>query len=134
VTKTLPYRKGSVLIDSGSCKHLHVICNDPVHHPALGCYTVLAVNITSVNPALEYDASCVLQAGEHPFIKHDSYVYYRKADLFNADKMEQAINDGEFQIHHDFTDATFAKILKGFEISPEVSYKIQRFYEKHCKS
>lgn len=134
MTKTLPYRKGSVLITSGPCKHLHVICNDPVHHPALGCYTVLAVNITSVNSALEYDASCVLQAGEHPFITHESYVYYKKADLFSADRMEQAINDGAYQVDHDFTDATFVKILKGFEISPEIPYKIQRFYEKHCKS
>ncbi|WP_216822556.1 hypothetical protein [Shewanella sp. WE21] len=94
---------------------------------------MLAVNITSITPVIPHDQSCILKAGDHEFVKHDSYVYYRKADIFSAEKIVNALNDGSFIIHADFDEDTFGKILNGFEVSTEVSYKNKRFYEKYCK-
>ncbi len=79
-----PFRKGTILIPTGPCNHLHIICNNPVFYPKLAKECVLAVNISTVTTDIPYDISCVLNTGDHPFINRQSYVYYRKADIFGA--------------------------------------------------
>ena len=67
------YRAGTVLAPTGSKKHLYIICNDPVFDPIRNDNCVLVVNISSVSEDRDYDDTCILQKGDHPFIKHDSY-------------------------------------------------------------
>lgn len=128
----LPFRKASLLIPTGPCHHLHIICNDPVFYPAKVKDCVLAVNISSISTGIEYDASCVLTQGEHPFIKSPSYVYYRKADIFGANSISLNIANGSFTLHESFDDLIFEKILSGFAISNEVRPKIKKFYQQYC--
>ena len=66
-------------------------------------------NIISVNGVVQYvcsmvsswkdgskfcDSACVLNAGEHPFIEHKSYVAYRKTILFREDKLIDLLANG----------------------------------------
>lgn len=127
-----PFRKGSLLIPSGPCLHLHVICNDPVFYPSLAKECFLAVNISSIDPIIQYDPSCILTAGHHRFIKHDSYVYYRKADVFGATTTSRLVAEGEISLHDPFSDAVFEKILDGFYQSKEVRPKIFNFFQRYC--
>ncbi len=127
-----PFRRGSLLIPSGPCLHLHVICNDPIFYPALAKECFLAVNISSIDPILQYDPSCILKAGDHPFIKHDSYVYYRKADIFGATTTARLVAEGEISLHDPFTDVVFEKILNGFYQSKEVRPKMLKFFQRYC--
>lgn len=127
------YKKGTVLMPSGKCNHLHIVCNDPIMNPRTGYDSVLMVNVTSVKHSLPYDPACMLKAGDHPFIYKDSYVYYKKADIFSSERLEVAVNEGAYSQEEDVLDVTFFKILKGFEVSDEVPYKVFQFYNKYCK-
>lgn len=126
-------RKGTILMPSGSTDHLHFICSDSIFYPASGKECVLVVNISSIKPNLGYDASCVLNIGDHPFVTKPSYVYYLKADILGTDNIERNVADGSFSAHVDCNDETFARIMKGFDISDDIKPKPYRFYEKYCK-
>ncbi|MDD1609173.1 MAG: hypothetical protein LUO95_00800 [Methylococcaceae bacterium] len=127
-------KKGTILIPTGPVEHLHFICSDPVYHyPISDKKIVLLVNISSVKDGTDYDKTCILNLGDHPFIKHESYVYYKSAGGFSSDNISQRIAQGDYRIHDPCSDNTFNRILDGFGISEEVSGKIRKFYETHCK-
>lgn len=125
-------RKGTLLIPTGPCHHLHVICNDPVFYPVLTKECFLAVNFSSIEPCIDCDTTCILHPGDHPFIKQESYVYYRKADIFGATTTSRLIVEGEIVAHTPCSDAVFEKILAGFLRSREVRPKIKTYLEKYC--
>lgn len=132
MSQYVPFRKGSLLIPTGPCLHLHVICNDPVFYPAMAKECFLAVNISSIDPLIPHDKSCILNPGDHPFIMHDSFVYYKKADVFGATTTARRIAEGDIAIHDPFNEVVFEKILSGFFISKEVRPKIKKFVEPYC--
>ncbi|MDM8559018.1 hypothetical protein [Candidatus Parabeggiatoa sp. HSG14] len=125
-------KRGTILIPSGSSHHLHFICCNPVYYPNVGKDCVLVVNISSTNPTIEYDQTCILKPEDHPFIKRPSYVYYRKADIYGANNIIRNVAEGTFITHQDCSEPVFEKILKGFSVSEEVKIKILRFYQKYC--
>jgi hypothetical protein len=126
-------KKGTILIPTGSTEHLHFICCDTVFYPHLGKDCVLVVNISSIDDDLEYDKTCLLDVGDHPFVTHQSYVYYRKAAVYGANNISRNVAEGNFRIHQPCSEITFNRILNGFSESEEVSFKIKRFYEIYCK-
>lgn len=128
------YRKGTVLAPSGPTNHLHVICNDPVYYPINDCYCILVVNISSVKPSVPHDPSCILQVGDHDFIKHPSYVVYAEAVIWRVDTVAKRHKEGEIVPHKDMSEATFARILSGFDVSEQVSPKNLRFKNRYCSS
>ncbi len=127
-----PARKGTILIPSGSSDHLHFICSDPVFYPELSRDCVLMVNISTIKPDLHFDQTCILDAGDHPFVKHPSFVYYKKSDIFGADSISRNVADGTFSAHQECGDLVFEKILAGFNTSKEVRLKIKKFFNKYC--
>lgn len=48
--------------------------------------TVVIVNVSSIKGA--HDSACVVQAGEHPFVTHPSFVYYADAICAQRVKLE----------------------------------------------
>ena len=50
------------------------------------------VNVTSYDP--NDDRSCVLQPGDHPFVRHPSVVRYQGATIADAGLIERAIREG----------------------------------------
>lgn len=127
-----PLRKGTLLIPSGGTDHLFFICNDPVYYPKMAKECFLAVNISTVKPGIEHDSTCILNAGDHPFVHHSSFVYYKKADIFGAITVSQQIASGDIRTHAPCSDQTFSRILAGFGISPHVIPRIRLFYQKYC--
>jgi CTP:molybdopterin cytidylyltransferase MocA len=53
--------------------HLWIVINDPAAHGN----SALIVNISTLRPRA--DTSCLLHRGDHPFIRHDSYVRFGSA-------------------------------------------------------
>ncbi|ROP60131.1 hypothetical protein EDF81_2963 [Enterobacter sp. BIGb0383] len=128
-----PYRKGTVLAPVGGANHLHIVCNAPVFHPVHGCDCVLVVNISTVYPTPAYhDPACILSAGEHPFVRHDSYVYYGDAIIWKVPNVVSREQSGELIQHVDMQEAVFQRVLTGFEQSEFTSGKILKFYRQHC--
>lgn len=133
MTKYQPFKKGTVLAISGAVDHLHVICNDPVHYPIDGCECVLAVNISSVKLGVPHDSTCILKTGDHPFVRHDSYVVYERAVIWKVSNVDKKVSEGSIKPQpNNISDEIFERILEGFDISDEVEPKIRRFWKAHC--
>lgn len=116
-----PYKKGTMIAIAGKINHLHVICSDIFFSSQKGALSVLAVNVSSVKEGLPYDNSCVLKAGDHPLIKHESYVYYKEAVVYKVDLLRQRIEEGEVVIQEDVTEKVFERIIDGFRTSEFVN-------------
>ena len=120
------------LIPAGPTVHLHFVCSNPAYYPSLVKECVLLVNLCSIYEDVSHDPTCVLSKGEHPFIKHESYIYYRKADIFGCDTIRRSLADGSFESHALCHDLVLDRILNGFAASSEVRPKIKAFHQKYC--
>ena len=65
--------------------HLYVVISDP----AQNCEEVVIVNFTSYSP--DEEQTCILKAGEHPFIKHKTVVRYKDARITSVRKLQQLV-------------------------------------------
>ncbi|EIV5803169.1 TPA: hypothetical protein RFY33_003298 [Klebsiella aerogenes] len=127
-----PVQKGTILLLSGSKEHIYFICNDPVFYPKLVKETFLAVNLTSISDAFEPDRTCILDVGDHPFVRHPSYIFYRRAEIFGAETVTNRITAGDIRVHQPCEDITFQRILDGFSVSPHVKPVIRNYYQRYC--
>ena len=126
-------RGGTVLAYTGAVPHLHIVCSDPAFYPEIGGIGVLVVNISSVKEDLTYDSTCVLHAGEHPFVVHDSYVVYAKAVVWKLENIEKRIESGEVVPKSSLAEPFISNIISGFFKSPFVARRILKFCQKHCE-
>jgi hypothetical protein len=74
--KPVPVIAGDTFLGPPPYNHLYVVCSDPALDPA----RVLLVSVTTWKPKEEN--CCIIQANEHPFVKHKSCVRYK--DVGNA--------------------------------------------------
>jgi hypothetical protein len=124
----LPYRKATFLIPSGpphdpDRKHLFVILTDPQEDS-----DVLLVSLSSLRPALPHDPTCILVAGDHPFVRHDSFVFYRLARIVPVAALRRRVRDGTFIPREPMREEVFSRICQGLLASPHTTPKIKRFY------
>ncbi|MHC5055762.1 MAG: hypothetical protein ACYTKD_13715 [Planctomycetota bacterium] len=83
-----------------------------------------------VVPVMAWDAdykesTCLVDPGEHPFIKHTSYVNYGCAELAPADLIEERLVSGEFRTREPASPELLEKIRRGAEQSDflELGYR-----------
>ena len=120
-------KKGTILIPSGTDanpdkNHLHIICNDPCANGQ-----VLLVSISSVNPNSIPDETCFLNAGDHRFIKHKSFVKYSKSRLYYADNLLSGLNASKFKLYDPVVEYIFLKIKHGIIRSIHTPRKIKQY-------
>ena len=130
----LPLKRATLLIPSGpqgdqDRKHLFILLTDP-HADEAGKNCVLMVSLSTVRPGVPNDPTCILYAGDHPFVKHDSYVVYQKARLEEADKVLRCVKSGQLVPQDPMDGAVFARICKGLEDSRLTPAKLLTFYLK----
>ena len=103
------HRGATLLLDAHGGLHLHVILNDPACIENYGTEVqVVIVSVTSIKVGKEYDDTVVLSPGDHPFIKHPSYVAYRFAQIKPANLVAQLGKE-----HSPISDSLMAKIIQG---------------------
>ncbi len=92
-------------------RHLWVIISDPSYNSE----QVAIVNITSWEDEGDElnDSSCIVNDGEHPFIKHKSYVIYAKAKLTTVGNLQAAFNRGLLHVRENCSDDFLSKVLGG---------------------
>lgn len=109
----VPAKMGALLIPSGPGDrlHLHAIltnpCPDGQH---------LLASVTSIGKSF-HDPACVLRAGDHPFIEHDSYVLYRRMLRVQSPHLENCVNKGLFVEKDQFHPDVFQRICDGVAAS-----------------
>jgi len=130
----LPLKRATLLIPSGpqddqGRKHLFILLTDP-HADEAGKHCVLMVSLSTIRKGIPHDPTCILYAGDHPFVKHDSYVVYQKARLEEADKVLRGVKNGQLVPQEPMDGTVFARICKGLEDSKLTPSKLLTFYLK----
>lgn len=103
--------------------HLYVVCTDPDED---GDQLIVSISTRSNEFC---DDACILQAHEHDFLRHESYVFYRKAKLAKAEALNNGVASKLFTPHADFNAQAFLKILKGFCNSLQCPRKIKKYLD-----
>lgn len=117
--------KAALLVPSGTYhepdkKHLHIICCDP---DANGLVVIVGISTYTHDLC---DQTCVLQAHEHPWLRHQSFVLYRKAEIVSAAALQARIQSGEVLERDEVNAQTFLRIKNGLCNSPQTKRKVKR--------
>ena len=129
----IPAKRATVLIPSGPDHdpdrfHLFILLTDPVTDEKL----VLIVSISSVKPGIWYDSACVLAAGEHQFIKRQSWVDYRTLRIENATKLTSGVHRGMLVPQGTVDSEIFQRICQGLFETLHCKPKFKSFYLSAC--
>lgn len=119
-------KKGTLLIISGpphdpNRKHLHVVCNDPDEDG-----NVLVVGVCSVTAA-PHDTTCILQAHEHEWLRHPSFVFYARARMVSEKSLDAGVAKRLMEVRDDVNGQTFLRVKNGICRSPFTPRKIKQY-------
>lgn len=112
--------RGSCLMVPSGPKgdHLFVVALGPSTLDGYGpAEQVILVSLTTVRPGLPHDQACVVHPGEHSFITHESYVYYREPRIHAALEVQARVNSGVWRPHDSCSAELLQRIVAGFRKS-----------------
>lgn len=91
--------------------HLWIIISDP----SFDSNRVVIVNPTTwKDKAMQLnDKSCIIEGGDHPYINHKSFVFYKKAILTSEGHIQMAMDGGVLMVQDDCSPELLGKILRG---------------------
>ncbi len=84
------------------------------------------VNISSYNDG--YDDTCLLDVGDHPFVRHCSFVFYAEAIIYKAAQIQNGVNQGILKPQPDLADDVFARVTAGITVSPDTPQNVVRYF------
>ena len=124
-------KRATLLIASGPAsdpnkKHLF-ICLTDVFGPDK---ETLMVSVSTHRAGFPADETCHLFAGDHPFVKHKSFIDYRNARIIAADKLVKGERQGLFVAMDALESSVFARVCYGVERSPFTALKHLEFYKR----
>ncbi|MDQ9887248.1 MULTISPECIES: hypothetical protein [Acinetobacter] len=85
---------------AGPKEHLFVVLFDPDTYPSEGYgkrLCIVSVNFTSVTTEKKIDPACIIEAGEHPFIQHQSFVLYERIQVMDHQHVCHCVNTGVYR-------------------------------------
>lgn len=128
----IPMEQTTLLIASPSKddkdrKHLFIILTNPKGE---GQY-VLMVSISTLRSDRYCDPTCILSAGEHDFIKHDSFVAYSLAKIIESEKLMEGVKKGVIKYKGLIEAGVFERICIGLGESQHTPLKIKKFMESN---
>lgn len=126
----IPPRAGTLLIPSGpqhdvNRLHLHIVCTNPCRHN-----TVILVSVSSIVDGVYYDPTCVLQVGDHIFIKRQSYVYYRLSRTVHVNHLALRITLGEIKVSANLDARVHSRVCTGLIKSKQTPRDVKNHYVK----
>jgi hypothetical protein len=95
--------------------HLWVVISDPSIDPQ----RVLVVNFTTRRK--DSDPACILQAGEHPFVHHETCVNYAGAKVVTGAQIQKLLQKGLLTNHAALSAALLKRIRDGAAASERMS-------------
>ena len=115
------------LVPSGPGNLKHLCCVIARFHPSQPLYVTIS---TIPDDGLSFDATCILGSGDHSFLRHDSFVYYRRIEQFSEKVFQSNIDSGVFPARDDFADEVVARIVKGALASPQTRGFVREILNK----
>jgi hypothetical protein len=125
----VPAKGSTLLIPSGSDGnpeglHLFVIltdrCNEGMH---------LLVNFATVRPDRYVDQTCIVEAGEHEFLKAKSFVHYRHARTDRAELLTKCVDGWTFKPKDPVSADLLERIRAGVAASPQTARRVKTYFE-----
>ena len=117
-----PYEMAGLLMPYNENPHLFAVMNDPCKD---GLCLVLMV--TSVKLNRYHDATCLLTIGDHPFIRHPSWIAYRIAETPRAGHISNMVDKKLFVPKEGWTPAVFNRIAAGIYTSDDTRGAIEKY-------
>lgn len=119
---------GTVYGMAGHSEHLIILCSDPVFYGEIGTEAVLSVNVSSWREGSKLnDPTCILDVGDHPFIRHKSFCVYSKAVPLNVLRLEARVTDGTIKDLGIIKPEILERVIKGLHKSPVLSGEARVF-------
>lgn len=111
--------------------HLFAVAVGPKHLDGHGHQLhVIMVSVTSVKPESPHDPACIINAGEHPFITHESYVYYREPRIEPVAHVQSMVANSVWRSHEPCSPELLARIRSGLLSSRRVPRHIKKLLEQ----
>lgn len=73
--------------------------------------------MTSIREGVYYDKACILKAGCHPFIAHDSYVLYSHARIDSENHLKSQVSSGRMIPKEPVDNELLTVIIEGLKNS-----------------
>ena len=96
--------------------HLHIIISDPAQNPN----QIVTANFTKWRD--DKDQSCIVEIGEHRFIKVRTCVYYGEDRLITLVQYEGFLRSGDLVSDEPIRGDLLKRIIYGAGISPYISF------------
>lgn len=113
-----------LLQDSTIEEHLWIVISDP----GRDADKVVIVNLESCDGP-EKDGSCILDRGDHPWIRHKTNVRYRDARITTQANLDHLIKNGALKPQEPATDELLAKIFDGAQKTEHLPTKCRTVLE-----
>ena len=116
-------RGWSILIPSGPGrkKHLFFVLNEVEDKRE---WSVVLAPVSSMRE--KGDSTCILKPGDHPFIKHKSFVEYGQCRTDSLTHLEQQVKSGNWERKDDASQRLIERIIDGLFDSPQTKPRIQK--------
>lgn len=89
----------------------------------------LMINVTTIKSDRFYDKACVLNVGDHSFIKQPSYMLYRMSACCPSVRIGKFVDLNYYIKKDDVDPAVFARISAGIYASEETPLRIVQYAE-----
>lgn len=107
---------------SGADKHLFVVLTEPCN---TGCVAI--VNFTSIRTGRYFDRACLIDKGEHEFIRHPSYVFYEGALIASVRALQRGVQVRDYIPRDSVSAAIFERICDGIELTGDVPQVVANY-------
>ena len=121
----------TLLIPSGpnSKKHLHVVLLGPVVLPSYGnAQQLVFVSVTTLNPGMPFDPTCVIAPSEHEFVKHESWIAYRYMRVDSEAHARERVGEHVWHEHAPCSNSLLQRILEGVCTSRFTNGEFRRLF------
>lgn len=105
----------ALLIETGPCLHLHIVCSDPMNFAGYPPGSCLVVSVSTV--IAKCDQTCVFSKGDHPFIDHPSFVRFKGTALMQAISLEFNVQHGIYKAQPPADQGLVKRILANLDVS-----------------
>lgn len=92
--------------------HLFILLSDPRRDPD----RIVTASFTTWRP--DKDLSCVVEPGEHPFIRRRSCVHYSEDRLITASQYDRLVTAGSIVPQDPVSETLLNRLLDGASVSP----------------
>lgn len=109
-------------MEDASGGHVYIVMT-PTSYPE-----VVVVNFTTLTRFS--DRSCVMQAGEHPFIVRESAIAYDFAQVLPTAALEAMVIGGAIRLKEDVSEDLILRIWEGADKTNRMTIRCRKLFEE----